>query len=85
MTETTVASAALPPAVERFVVAWGEMGEVWGVNRSVSQILRERIAAGIYEPGARVPGVADLAGEFGVSVLQTALDKMFPATEPAAV
>lgn len=28
----------LPPAVERFVVAWGEMGEVWGVNRSVSQI-----------------------------------------------
>lgn len=38
MTETTVASTALPPAVERFVVAWGEMGEVWGVNRSVSQI-----------------------------------------------
>jgi DNA-binding transcriptional regulator GbsR (MarR family) len=38
MTETTVSNAALPPAVERFVVAWGEMGEVWGVNRSVSQI-----------------------------------------------
>lgn len=38
MTETTVTPAALPPAVERFVVAWGEMGEVWGVNRSVSQI-----------------------------------------------
>ena len=38
MTETTVTSAALPPAIERFVVAWGEMGEVWGVNRSVSQI-----------------------------------------------
>jgi DNA-binding transcriptional regulator GbsR (MarR family) len=38
MTETTVKPAALPPAVERFVVAWGEMGEVWGVNRSVSQI-----------------------------------------------
>jgi GntR family transcriptional regulator len=37
--------------------------------RSVSQILRERIAAGIYEPGARVPGVADLAGEFGVSTI----------------
>ena len=28
----------MPPAIERFVVAWGEMGEVWGVNRSVSQI-----------------------------------------------
>lgn len=38
MTETTVKTASLPPAVERFVVAWGEMGEVWGVNRSVSQI-----------------------------------------------
>ncbi|MCC7250513.1 MarR family transcriptional regulator [Hyphomicrobium sp.] len=38
MTEITVQTAALPPAVERFVVAWGEMGAVWGVNRSVSQI-----------------------------------------------
>jgi DNA-binding transcriptional regulator GbsR (MarR family) len=38
MTEITVKAAPLPTAVERFVVAWGEMGEVWGVNRSVSQI-----------------------------------------------
>jgi DNA-binding transcriptional regulator GbsR (MarR family) len=38
MTEITVKTHPLPPAVERFVVAWGEMGEVWGVNRSVSQI-----------------------------------------------
>jgi DNA-binding transcriptional regulator GbsR (MarR family) len=38
MTEITVKSAPLPPAIERFVVAWGEMGDVWGVNRSVSQI-----------------------------------------------
>lgn len=38
MTEMTVKATSLPPAVERFVVAWGEMGEVWGVNRSVSQI-----------------------------------------------
>jgi len=38
MTETKEKTALLPPAVERFVVAWGEMGEVWGVNRSVSQI-----------------------------------------------
>lgn len=28
----------MPRAVERFVVHWGEMGEVWGVNRSVAQI-----------------------------------------------
>ena len=38
MTEITEDNATLPLAVERFVVAWGEMGEVWGVNRSVSQI-----------------------------------------------
>lgn len=38
MTEITVNSAELPPAIERFVVAWGEMGETWGVNRSVAQI-----------------------------------------------
>lgn len=38
MTETTVRTGPLPPAIERFVVAWGDMGEVWGVNRSVSQI-----------------------------------------------
>jgi DNA-binding transcriptional regulator GbsR (MarR family) len=28
----------LPPAVERFVLHWGEMGTVWGTNRSVGQI-----------------------------------------------
>ena len=38
MTEITAEKVELPAAVERFVVAWGEMGDVWGVNRSVSQI-----------------------------------------------
>lgn len=38
MTEMTVRRAPLPPALERFVVHWGEMGETWGVNRSVAQI-----------------------------------------------
>ncbi len=28
----------LPAAIERFVVHWGEMGEMWGVNRSVAQV-----------------------------------------------
>src|ERR1700757_4473815 len=28
----------LPPAVERFILHWGDMGDQWGVNRSVSQI-----------------------------------------------
>jgi len=37
MTEITV-TMPLPPAIERFVVHWGEMGTVWGVNRSVAQI-----------------------------------------------
>jgi DNA-binding transcriptional regulator GbsR (MarR family) len=28
----------LPGAVERFILHWGDMGDEWGVNRSVSQI-----------------------------------------------
>jgi DNA-binding transcriptional regulator GbsR (MarR family) len=39
ITEKTVGSGkSLPAAIERFVLHWGEMGDVWGVNRSVSQI-----------------------------------------------
>lgn len=38
MTELTVTKLPLPPAIERFVVHWGEMGEKWAVNRSVAQI-----------------------------------------------
>jgi DNA-binding transcriptional regulator GbsR (MarR family) len=37
MTEITD-SKKLSPAVERFVLHWGDMGDEWGVNRSVSQI-----------------------------------------------
>src|SRR5438445_7955777 len=37
MTEIT-AKKKLPAAVERFVLHWGDMGDEWGVNRSVSQI-----------------------------------------------
>jgi DNA-binding transcriptional regulator GbsR (MarR family) len=28
----------LPPSIERFILYWGDMGGVWGVSRSVSQI-----------------------------------------------
>ena len=28
----------LAPAIERFVLSWGDLGDQWGVNRSVSQI-----------------------------------------------
>jgi DNA-binding transcriptional regulator GbsR (MarR family) len=38
MTEIRDSKAALPPALERFIVHWGEMGTAWGVNRSVAQI-----------------------------------------------
>jgi|ERR1700722_17060125 DNA-binding transcriptional regulator GbsR (MarR family) len=38
MTETPVASERLSPAVEQFVLRWGDMGDQWGVNRSVAQI-----------------------------------------------
>lgn len=38
MTEITVESPKLPVAVERFILHWGDMGNQWGVNRSVAQI-----------------------------------------------
>jgi len=37
MTEVTE-TKALRPAIERFILHWGDMGAQWGVNRSVSQI-----------------------------------------------
>ncbi len=38
MTETTATPASLPDAIRRFVLHWGNMGDSWGVNRSVSQV-----------------------------------------------
>ena len=38
MTEITVSTRKLAPAVERFILHWGDMGGQWGVNRSVAQI-----------------------------------------------
>ena len=38
MTEITVNNRPLAPSVERFVLPWGEMGNTWGVNRSIAQI-----------------------------------------------
>jgi DNA-binding transcriptional regulator GbsR (MarR family) len=37
MTEITD-KKKLPAAIERFILHWGDMGDEWGVNRSVSQI-----------------------------------------------
>jgi DNA-binding transcriptional regulator GbsR (MarR family) len=38
MTEMTVRTAKLPPAVEDFILHWGDLGGQWSVSRSVSQI-----------------------------------------------
>jgi len=36
----------LTPAIERYVLHWGEMGQRWGVNRSVAQIHALLLVAG---------------------------------------
>jgi len=38
MTEMTDIQDTIPVAVRQFVLEWGNLGERWGVNRSVSQI-----------------------------------------------
>src|SRR5678810_475738 len=38
MTEIRAETRPLPPALEQFVLHWGDMGGQWGVNRSVAQI-----------------------------------------------
>jgi DNA-binding transcriptional regulator GbsR (MarR family) len=35
---TEITDVKLAPAVERFVLHWGDMGSRWGINRSVAQI-----------------------------------------------
>ncbi|MGA8075480.1 MAG: hypothetical protein WB995_18535, partial [Candidatus Acidiferrales bacterium] len=36
MTEAT--PSRLSPAVQKFILHWGEMGTRWGVNRTVAQV-----------------------------------------------
>src|SRR5579871_5812833 len=31
-------SKSLPPAVQKFILHWGEMGTRWGINRTVAQV-----------------------------------------------
>jgi DNA-binding transcriptional regulator GbsR (MarR family) len=38
MTEISKSLADLPDPIRRFVLHWGNMGDSWGVNRSVSQV-----------------------------------------------
>jgi DNA-binding transcriptional regulator GbsR (MarR family) len=38
MTESQELQTSLPEAVQQFVLHWGNLGERWGVNRSVGQI-----------------------------------------------
>ncbi|WP_425408542.1 GbsR/MarR family transcriptional regulator [Hyphococcus sp.] len=37
-TNPAVSAASFSPAMERFILHWGDMGGSWGVNRSVAQI-----------------------------------------------
>ena len=46
MTEITDNTIKLSPAIERFVLHWGDMGGTWGVNRSVAQIHAFLLVAG---------------------------------------
>jgi GntR family transcriptional regulator len=39
------------------------------VYRQLAEILRGRIAEGVYQPGRRLPSITDLVGEFGVAQL----------------
>ncbi len=38
MTEITVKTIEMSPAIRQFVLHWGDLGGQWGVNRSVAQI-----------------------------------------------
>ena len=38
MTEISEQAVELSPAIQRFILHWGDMGGQWGVNRSVAQI-----------------------------------------------
>ncbi len=38
MTEITEIPVTLTPAIQRFILHWGDMGQTWGVSRSVAQI-----------------------------------------------
>ncbi len=38
MTEISESNEPLPEAIQQFILHWGDMGNQWGVNRSVAQI-----------------------------------------------
>src|ERR1700722_16472921 len=58
MTEIT-GIETLPDAVRRFVLEWGNLGERWGVNRSVSQIHALLYAS---KPPLGAEDIADILG-----------------------
>ena len=37
-TERTVIAVHLTPAAQKFVLHWGEMGQAWGINRTMAQV-----------------------------------------------
>lgn len=60
MTETKE-NIALSPAIERFVLHWGDMGATWGVNRSVAQIHALLLVSDKPRHAEEIAGILNLA------------------------
>jgi len=58
---TEVQDKAMPEAVERFVLHWGDLGSHWGVNRSIAQMHALLYLAD------RPLAAEEIAGELGIA------------------
>jgi DNA-binding transcriptional regulator GbsR (MarR family) len=61
MTETTDNSVSFPEPLRQFVLQWGNLGERWGVNRSVSQIHALLYASERALTAEEIAGTLDIA------------------------
>lgn len=61
MTEISDIKDGLPPAVQEFVLRWGDLGGQWGVNRSVAQI------QALLYLSERPLTAEDIAGQLGLA------------------
>jgi DNA-binding GntR family transcriptional regulator len=59
----------MPPSKRSHALQTDQHRNALFLYRVVSQTLRERIADGLYHYGSRIPGVEELAKEFGVSTI----------------
>lgn len=61
MTEITEHKDEISPAIERFILHWGDMGATWGVNRSVAQIHALLIVSDKPRHAEEIAGILNLA------------------------